>query len=151
MKKDHLSGVSIAIVVLLFCVGTGSALAQSGDSLYKRLGGYDALAAVTDDFIGRLITDKKLGRFFTGASENSKMRIRQLVVDQLCAATGGPCVYIGRDMKASHKGLGITEEDWNIAVKHLVATMTKFKVPEKEQKEVAAALTTLKADIVEKP
>ena len=62
MKKDHLSGVSIAIVVLLFCVGTGSALAQSGDSLYKRLGGYDALAAVTDDFIGRLITDKKLGR-----------------------------------------------------------------------------------------
>ncbi len=151
MKKDHLSGVWIAIVVLLFCVGTGSALAQSGDSLYKRLGGYDALAAVTDDFIGRLITDKKLGRFFTGASENSKMRIRQLVVDQLCAATGGPCVYIGRDMKTSHKGLGITEEDWNIAVKHLVATMTKFKVPEKEQKEVAAALTTLKADIVEKP
>ena len=151
MKKNHLSGVSIAIVVLLFCVGTGSALAQSGDSLYKRLGGYDALAAVTDDFIGRLITDKKLGRFFTGASENSKMRIRQLVVDQLCAATGGPCVYIGRDMKASHKGLGITEEDWDIAVKHLVATMTKFKVPEKEQKEVAAALTTLKADIAEKP
>jgi len=151
VKKNHLSGVSIAIVVLLFCVGTGSALAQSGDSLYKRLGGYDALAAVTDDFIGRLVNDKKLGRFFTGASDNSKMRIRQLVVDQLCAATGGPCVYIGRDMKASHKGLGITEEDWNIAVKHLVATMTKFKVPEKEQKEVAAALTTLKADIVEKP
>ena len=151
MKKNHLSGVSIAIVVLLFCVGTGSALAQSGDSLYKRLGGYDALAAVTDVFIGRLVNDKKLGRFFTGASDNSKMRIRQLVVDQLCAATGGPCVYIGRDMKASHKGLGITEEDWNIAVKHLVATMTKFKVPEKEQKEVAAALTTLKADIVEKP
>jgi hypothetical protein len=49
------------------------------------------------------------------------------------------------------QGLGITEEDWNIAVKHLVATMTKFKVKEKEQKEVAAALTTLKADIVEKP
>jgi hemoglobin len=54
-------------------------------------------------------------------------------------------------MKTAHKGLGITEEDWNIAVKHLVATMTKFKVPEKEQKEVAGALTTLKADIVEKP
>ena len=96
------------------------------------------LQLVTDDFIGRLVTDKTLGRFFGGASDNSKMRIRQLVLDQLCAATGGPCVYIGRDMKTSHKGLGITEEDWNIAVKHLVATMTKFKVTEKEQKEVAA-------------
>jgi hemoglobin len=53
-------------------------------------------------------------------------------------------------MKTSHKGLGITEDDWNIAVKHLVNTLAKFKVPEKEQKELASALTTLKADIVEK-
>ena len=152
MKKNHLLSLSIALAVLLSCVGPPQSVsAQSGDSLYKRLGGYDALAAVTDDFIGRLATDKTLGRFFVGASENSKTRIRQLVLDQLCAATGGPCVYIGRDMKTSHKGLGITEEDWNIAVKHLVATMTKFKVKEQEQKEVAGALTTLKADIVEKP
>jgi hemoglobin len=78
------------------------------------------------------------------------MRIRQLVVDQLCAATGGPCLYIGRDMKTAHKGLGITEEDWNIAVKHLLATLTKFKVPENLQKEVAGAISGLKADIVEK-
>jgi hemoglobin len=124
--------------------------AQKKDSLYKRLGGYDAIAAVTDDFIMRLATDKQLGRFFVGASENSKKRIRQLVVDQLCEATGGPCVYIGRDMKSSHKGLGITEEDWNIGVKHLVATLNKFKVPEAEQKELAAALSGIKADIVEK-
>ena len=152
MKKNHLLGMTLAIGVLLSGIGTAQNVsAQSGDSLYKRLGGYDALAAVTDEFIGRLATDKTLGRFFVGASENSKARIRQLVLDQLCTATGGPCVYIGRDMKTSHKGLGITEEDWNIAVKHLVATMTKFKVKEKEQKEVAAALTTLKADIVEKP
>ena len=130
---------------------TTTAVAQGGPSLYKRLGGYDALAAVTDEFITRLATDPTLGRFFKGASDNSKMKIRQLVLDQLCAATGGPCYYIGRDMKTAHKGLGITEEDWNIAVKHLVATLTKFKVKEKEQKEVAAALTTLKGDIVEKP
>ena len=141
----------IATVVFLSPGVSRNVTAQSGDSLYRRLGGYDALAAVTDDFITRLATDKTLGRFFVGASDNSKMRIRQLVLDQLCAATGGPCVYIGRDMKTAHKGLGITEEDWNIAVKHLVATLTKFKVPEKEQKEVAEALTGLKKDIVEKP
>ena len=152
MKKNHILGISIAIAVLLSCVGPArSVSAQSKDSLYKRLGGYDALALVTDEFIGRLATDKTVGRFFVGASDNSKMRIRQLVVDQLCAATGGPCVYIGRDMKTVHKGLGITEEDWNISVKHLLATLTKFKVPENLQKEVAGAISTLKADIVEKP
>jgi len=152
VKKNYVVSICLAIVVALSSiVFTQTASAQHGDSLYKRLGGYDALAAVTDDFIVRLATDPKVGRFFTGLSDNSKARVRQLVVDQLCAATGGPCVYIGRDMKTAHKGLGITEEDWNISVKHLVATLTKFKVPEKEQKEEAAALTTLKADIVEKP
>ena len=152
MRKTHVLSFCIAIAVLLSCVGpTNTAVAQSGKSLYKRLGGYDALAAVTDDFITRLATDKTLGRFFVGASDNSKMRIRQLVLDQLCAATGGPCYYIGRDMKTAHKGLNITEEDWNISVKHLLATLAKFKVPEKEQKEVTAAISGLKADIVEKP
>jgi hemoglobin len=148
--------LSICLVLALAALMTPLSLnrtasAQNNNSLYKRLGGYDALAAVTDDFITALATDKKLGRFFVGASDNSKARIRQLVVDQLCAATGGPCLYIGRDMKASHKGLGITEEDWNIAVNLLVGTLKKFKVPEKEQKELAGALMTLKADIVEKP
>jgi hemoglobin len=152
VRKSHVLSFCIAVAVLLSLVlPATTAVAQGGKSLYKRLGGYDALAAVTDDFITRLATDKTLGRFFVGASDNSKMRIRQLVLDQLCAATGGPCVYIGRDMKTSHKGLGITEEDWNIAVKHLLATLAKFKVPEKEQKEVAAAISGLKADIVEKP
>jgi hemoglobin len=141
----------VSIVLFVCSLGLNASALGGQDSLYKRLGGYDALAAVTDDFIGRLATDKKLGRFFVGASDNSKMRIRQLVLDQLCAATGGPCVYIGRDMKTVHKGLGVTEEDWNISVKHLMDTLAKFKVPEKEQKEVAGAISGLKADIVEKP
>ena len=151
MKNKSLACVALTLFALLASnVSVQTASAQNNNSLYKRLGGYDALAAVTDDFITALATDKTLGRFFIGASENSKMRIRQLVLDQLCAATGGPCVYIGRDMKSSHKGLGITEDDWNVAVKHLVNTLNKYKVPEKEQKELASALMTLKADIVEK-
>ena len=92
-------------------------------SLYKRLGGYDALAAVTDDFIGRLASDQQLAKFFAGHSKDSLGRIRQLVVDQLCAATGGPCVYIGRDMKSSHQGMGITEADWR-----LFPTLVRFDV-----------------------
>lgn len=152
MKKNLFTRTVVALVAVAFSLSLSqNALAQNKDTLYKRLGGYDAIAKVTDSFIMKLATDKKLGRFFMGASENSKKRIRQLVVDHLCEATGGPCVYIGRDMKTAHKGLGITEEDWDIAVKHLVATLNEFKVPEAEQKELAAALTGLKADIVEKP
>lgn len=119
-------------------------------SLYARLGGYDAIAAVTDDFIGRLAADPQIGRFFAGHSEDSLKKIRQHVVDQLCAATGGPCVYMGRDMKTSHKGLGISEAEWNKAAGMLVQTLDKFKVPEKEKSEVLAAVGTLKKDIVEK-
>lgn len=119
-------------------------------SLYERLGGYDALAAVTDDFIVRLATDKKLGKFFVGLSDDSKKKVRQHIVDFLCMATGGPCEYTGRDMKTSHKGLMITKEEWDASAKHLVDTLNKFKVPEKEKGEVLAAIGSLEKDIVEK-
>jgi hemoglobin len=119
-------------------------------SLYKRLGGYDAIAAVTDDFVGRLAADPQLAKFFAGHATDSLQRIRQLIVDQLCAATGGPCVYKGRDMKTAHAGLGISASDWNAAVAHLVATLDKFKVPQKEKDELLAIASSLQADIVEK-
>lgn len=123
---------------------------RSEKSLYERLGRYDAIAAVSDDFIARLANDKQLSRFLVGLSADSKKRLRQLVVDQLCEATGGPCIYIGRSMKASHAGLGITESDWQATVKHLVATLDKFKVPQKEKDELLAIASSLKGDIVEK-
>lgn len=142
-----------ALVLCLFAVSSfalGQA-AAAGPSLYKRLGGYDAVAAVTDDLIVRLATDKQLSRFFVGLSADSKGRLRQHFVEQICAATGGPCVYTGRDMKTAHKGLAITESDWSIAVKHLTDTLDKFQVPAKEKGEVVAIVAGLKNDVVEKP
>jgi hemoglobin len=88
---------------------------------------------------------------FEGLSADSENRFRQHLVEQLCAATGGPCVYTGRSMKASHAGIGITEGDWNAAIGHLVATLDKYKVPDKEKNEVLALLSPMKSDIVEKP
>ena len=117
-------------------------------SLYQRLGGYDAIAAVTDDFITHLATDPQLGRFFTGLSNDPKLGVRQHVVDFLCVATGGPCKYTGRDMKTAHTGLNISEADWNTSVKYLVGTLDKFKVPEKEKSDVVTAIGSLKGDIV---
>src|SRR5882672_11839607 len=99
---------------------------QDKKSLYDRLGGYNAVALVVDDFIGRLVADKRFTKFFVGHSEDSLKRIRQHIVNQFCAAAGGPCLYTGRDMKASHKGLGITGDDWDAAATHLIATLDKF-------------------------
>ena len=150
---------SVTLVVVLLLSGCAShtasaqsqsSRAQSGQSLYKRLGGYDAIAAVTDDVISRLASDKQLSRFLVGMSTDSQKRLRQLFVDQLCEATGGPCIYIGRPMKTVHAGLGITDNDWQITVNHLVATLDKFKVPEKEKNELLAIVSSLKPDIVQK-
>jgi hemoglobin len=131
-----------------FAQGEGSAKAQA-PSLYKRLGGYDAIAAVTDAFVPRLVKDPMLSKYFVH-SEDTLKHIRQMAVDFLCAATGGPCVYVGRDMKTAHKGLGITSAEWDAAVKHLAATLDQFKVPATEKQEFLTLAGTLKAEIVEK-
>ncbi|HYR74934.1 MAG TPA: group 1 truncated hemoglobin [Pyrinomonadaceae bacterium] len=125
-------------------------MAQEKRSLYTRLGGYDAIALVVDDFITRLATDKRFERFFAGFSTDSKKRLRQHILDQFCAAAGGPCVYMGRDMKTTHTGLGITEADWDAAAKHLVAALDKYKVLQAEKDELMAFVGTQKKDIVEK-
>ena len=139
------------VLSLLLTMSAAAIAAPQQKSLYERVGGYDALAAVVDDFIVRLVTDKQFEKFFAGASNDSKKRIRQHILDQFCAATGGPCVYTGREMKTSHAGLGITNAEWDAAAKHLVASLDKFKVPEKEKGEILAFVTSLKKDIVEKP
>ena len=151
--KTRLLSAALGLVVLGGPIVLAQAASSSAPapSLYKRLGGYDAIAAVSDDFIGRMAADKTLVRFLVGLSDNSKAHLRQLVVDQLCAATGGPCLYIGRDMKTAHKGLGITGADWDLAVKYLTESLDKFKVPAKEKDELLAIASSLKPDIVEKP
>ncbi len=141
--------LGVVLSLLLTIAGSTSSRAQE-KSLYDRVGGYNALALVVDDFIGRLVADKQFEKFFIGHSTDSKKKIRQHILDQFCAATGGPCVYTGRDMKTTHAGLAITEADWDAAAKHLAASLDKFKVPEKEKGEILAFVTTLKKDIVEK-
>lgn len=155
MRNSHslARAMVTAFVLSLLLATTAAAQGMQGTatkSLYERLGGYNALAAVVDDFIVRLVTDKNFERFFSGHSDDSKKRIRQHILDQFCAATGGPCIYTGRDMKTSHMGLGITGAQWDAGATHLVASLDKFKVPEKEKGEVLAFVTSLKKDIVEK-
>lgn len=149
-RATLLLGLLCAIAITAAAQNPMTSAPMTQESLYKRVGGYDALAAVVDEFIGRLATDKKFERFFAGFSTDSKKKLRQHILDQFCVATGGPCVYMGREMKITHAGLGITEADWDAAAKHLAGSIDKFKVPEKEKGELLAFVTSLKKDIVEK-
>ena len=146
MNSIKTTSLSLLFVIAL---ATGAALAAD-KSLYQRLGGYDAIAAVADEFITRLATDEKEKRFFIGFSNDSKTHIRQLFVDLVCKVTGGPCAYIGRDMKTTHAGIGITKADWDHSLKIFGEVLNKLKVPEKEQKDLGALLGPLEKDIVEK-
>ena len=151
MKRRPTRALVLAFLATASILGaTASAQTATKPTLYKRLGGYDAIAAVTDDFLGKLLADPRFTKFFVGTSNDSKARIRQHAVDQLCNATGGPCLYIGRSMKSAHGGLGITEEEWNATVQLLIASLDKFKVPEAEKSELLAIAGSLKGDIVEK-
>jgi hemoglobin len=120
-------------------------------TLYERLGGYNAIAAVVDSMLPRLVNDQRLARYFAGHGEDSRRRLRQLQVDMICQATGGPCYYPGRDMETVHKGLGIDGADWAAMISHLVWAMDTYQVADAEQKEVLALLNGIKKEILEKP
>jgi hemoglobin len=118
-------------------------------SLYERLGGYDAIAAVVNNLLPRLMSDSQLGRFWANRGEDGIKREEQLLIDFLCASAGGPMLYTGRDNKTSHKGMGISESDWEKFIGHLTATLDNFQLPQQERSDVIGFIESTKADIVE--
>ena len=125
-------------------------ISTSEKSLYERLGGYDAVAAFVDDPIPRLTGDPEIGVYWRGHSTSSKRRERQLIVDFLCESLGGPVVYTGRDMRTAHEGLDITERDWEIFVKHTIATLDKLEIRGKEWDDCMAIVAGVQVDVVER-
>ena len=119
-------------------------------TLYARLGGYDAIAAVAEDLLPRLMSDPQLGRFWEHRGEDGIRRETQLLIDFLCSNAGGPLLYTGRDMKISHKGMRISESDWSNFLGHLNATLDQFDVPQQERSDVLAFIDSTKEEIVEK-
>ena len=122
-----------------------SAPAASTASLYDRLGGQGAITAVVDDFVGNVAADKRINGFFAGTDVP---RLKRLLVEQICAGTGGPCTYTGRDMQSAHRGMKIDDAEFNALVEDLVKTLDKFNVPSREKNELLAALGPMKPSIV---
>lgn len=116
-------------------------------SLYERLGGQAAIEAVVKDFAGRVLADTRVNKKFVKSDAN---RLSKNLTDFVCKATGGPCVYSGRDMKTAHKKMGVTNGEFAALVEDLSATLDQFNVPAKEKGELLAALGPLKPQIVER-
>lgn len=118
-------------------------------SLYERLGGYDAIAAVAHELVARVRADSQLGRFWQHRGEDGVAREIQLLIDFLCYAAGGPMYYTGRGMQLAHRGMRISERDWEILIGHVTGTLDHFQVPETEAQTVLGFIGSTKAEIVE--
>jgi len=131
--------------------GGGSASAEQ-KSLYDRLGGTPAITAVVDELVANCAADARINHFFTGAAGDPEemKHFKQMLVDQICEATGGPCKYSGKSMPEAHKGMAIKHDDFTALVEDLKKALDKLKVPDKEQGELLGALAPLEPDIVDK-
>ena len=123
---------------------------MSEPTLYARLGGYDAIAAVCETLLQRLKADPQLARFWRDRALDSVRREQQHLVDFLCSCAGGPVYYMGRDMVTAHRGMGISAGDWTLFTAHLQATLQQFQVPAREYHAVLSFVGSLQKDCVEK-
>ena len=121
------------------------AAAAADDALYRAFGGHAGLAALMDDFVPRLAADPRIGHFF---KDTHKAHLAKQLTDQLCAVSGGPCVYEGASMKDAHADLGIAKADFNALVEVLQASMDAKGVPFGAQNRLLARLAPMHRDIV---
>ena len=150
--RKHVSGM-LVILTLLASVSSVPLFGEAKEkSLYDRLGKKKAITAVVDEFVARAAGDTRVNKFFaaTAADPARLKKFKMNLVDQICMASGGPCKYTGKDMKAAHMGMGVSTADFNAIVDDLSGALDKFKVGTHEKDQLLGALGPMKADIVEK-
>lgn len=114
-------------------------------SLYERLGGSDAIAAVVDEFYERMLDDERVAHYFEDI-DMAAQRAHQTRF--ISSVAGGPVEYTGADMYEAHEHLGLTDEDFEVTATHLREALESFDVPEDDIEDVMAAVAGLQDDIV---
>ena len=138
--------ILLAAVFAVGCASTsGSTKPDPNASLYDRLGKKEAITAVVAEFVNNVAADTKINALF---AKTDIPHLNQMLVEQICQASGGPCTYTGKDMKTAHEGMNITEDQFNALIGDLVKSLDKFKVGEKEKNDLLGALGGMKGDIV---
>ena len=126
----------------------GNGADAGGKSLYDRLGGKFSISSVVDQFVANVAADTRInGRF----AITDIRKLKGHLVDQVCMATGGPCIYSGQDMKTTHAGMKISNGDFGALVEDLVEALDTFKGPAQEKGEFLSFLGPMKRDIIEAP
>ena len=138
--------LAVFVVGLYGCATMGDQ--PAAPSLYKRLGGREGIAIVVGDFVGNMAADPRVNARFKDMKGPDVERLKSNLADQICDLTGGPCSYLGRDMKTTHKGMKITEAEWSATVDNLGKALDKNKVGDKEKRELVGLLAPMKPDIV---
>ena len=157
MTRGHRISRSLSLLLLSGIV-SACATMEPAPSLYKRLtvidatgtpqAGRAAIALIVDDFVANLVADPRVSGRFTPLPPAGVAKVKSNLADQICEATGGPCSYLGRDMKMTHTGMGITEAEWNATVEDLVKALDKHKIGAKEKSELLGILGPMKGEIV---
>ena len=119
--------------------------APPSDQLYKAFGEKAGLVTLMDDFMVRLLADKRTSPHF---QPSNQQRVKEQLVEQLCALSGGPCVYKGADMQSSHANLDIKKSDFNALVEVLQASMDAKGIAFGKQGEMLALLAPMHRDII---
>jgi len=148
MKKAH--GILAVVLGTTLLTSAWAQQKAAEKSLYERLGGEPAITAVVEDFVGRAAANPKVNFFRDGKYKGTDVpRLKRLLVEFIGSATGGPQKYTGRDMKQVHKGMKITNAEFDAIAADLAASLDKFKVPAKEKNELLTIVGTTRKDIVE--
>lgn len=135
-----------AMLAALCCVLAACATKTPGDdALYNQLGGETGINLIVDDLLFLSTRDRRIGEFFDGVDLE---RLHGLLSEQVCALSGGPCLYSGETMAESHRGMGVDEAAFNALVENLVDAMEAQSVPVAAQNRLLALLAPMQRDIV---
>ena len=119
---------------------------HAGDTtLFDAMGGQPALQTTVDRFADIMEADDRINFTF---AETDIPKFKKLLYDQLCALSGGPCKYSGRDMRTAHAKLNITNAEFNALAEDLYLALDAAQVPYRLQNKLVAMLAPMQRDIV---
>jgi hemoglobin len=118
---------------------------SSDDSLYRALGGSEKITAFTREFVGLIYQDEQIGKYFTGVDRD---HLTAMLIAQFTELSGGPAHYQGRDMGETHKGLNISNSDFNRLAEDLQVAMDHNDVAFATQNRLVALLASMQRAVV---
>ena len=121
--------------------------AQAEDTLFADMGGQAGIDRIVDASVDNYLADDRIKAIF---DESNIDRLRAQFKVQFCQVAGGPCQYKGHDMTIAHKGLHLTNADFNAVVEDLQDAMDKAGLPFSTQNRFLARLAPMQHQVVSK-